>query len=77
LVARAFGIRWEGQRFVTNIPTSLGGIGENLWGAVQSVWFGLGNFLRPVTTAYGQEVTIGMVGILLIALGYWVFIRRA
>lgn len=33
-------------------------------------------FLAPVTATYGIEVTIGLLGILLLTLGYWIFVRR-
>jgi hypothetical protein len=77
LVARAFGLRWEGRRFMSDPPATLGGIGQNLWDGVRSLWTGLASWLQPVTATYGQEVTIALVGVLLIALGYWVFIRRS
>lgn len=77
LVARTFGMRWDGGRFVTTFPTTLNNVGQNLWEAVRSIWTGFAGWLSPVSATYGTEVTIGLVGILLITLAYWVFIRRS
>jgi len=76
LLGRAFGFHWgEARGLQVDAPTSVSGVGANVWHALQSVWAGLVSFLQPVIGTYGLEATIALVGILLIALGYWFFIR--
>jgi hypothetical protein len=42
-----------------------------------SVWNGVTSFIAPVVKAYGPESTIVLLGLLLLALGYWTFVRRS
>jgi hypothetical protein len=76
LIGRAFGIRWDQSgRFVAEKPQTLGGAGQNVVGGLHSVWGGFVHFFDPVVLAYGPFLTIVLVVVLLLAVGYWVFVR--
>jgi len=76
LVGKALGFRWgQESGFQFERPTSLSGLGDNVWQTLQSLGGGIIGFMQPVITSYGLESTIALVGVLLIALGYLVFIR--
>jgi hypothetical protein len=76
LIGRAFGIRWDQSgRFVAERPQSLGGVGNNVAGGVATLWGGFIHFFDPVIMVYGSFVTVALVVVLLLAVGYWVFVR--
>ena len=76
LVGRAFGFRWtEGSHLEFDRPENVSALGDNFWQAIRSFGSGIIDFVQPVVASYGLESTIAMVGVLLIALGYMVFIR--
>jgi hypothetical protein len=78
ILGRAFGFRWEQDsgRFVTNPPSSLGDFGGGIVGALRTVSDKFLSFFDPVVSSYGLEVTIFLAGVLLLALGYWIFVRK-
>lgn len=45
---------------------------RQLWDAVPGR---VADFLEPIVASYGTEVTIALLGVLLLSVGYWVFIR--
>ncbi len=80
LVVVAF-VPWDrltgGRRFSSG---SLGGAAGDVWSATRDAVGGfqvptLGGIFQPVVSRYGPELTTIMVGVLLVALGYWIFIR--
>lgn len=76
LIGRAFGIRWDQSgRFVAEKPQTLGGAGSNVAGGLAAVWGGFLHIFDPVILAYGPFFTVVLVVVLLLAVGYWVFIR--
>ena len=76
LVGKALGFRWgQESGFAFEDPISLSGLGENVMATLRSLGTGIFNFMQPVTSSYGLESTIALVGVLSIALGYLVFIR--
>ncbi|MBM3285856.1 MAG: hypothetical protein FJY88_00675 [Candidatus Eisenbacteria bacterium] len=76
LLGRAFGIRWDASgRFVAQPPTTVGGVGGNVAGGIHSIWSGVLGLMSPVVALYGGSLTIILVVVLLLALGYWIFIR--
>jgi hypothetical protein len=76
LLGRAFGLHWDEARgFEFDSPTTVSGVGQNVWQGLQSLWAELLDFLQPVIGTYGVEASIALVGVLLIGLGYWIFIR--
>lgn len=75
LVGKALGVRWsEGGKLVIQREPGVTA-SASVVGGLQSLWHGIVNFMQPVTTAYGTEVTIAMVGVLVLAVGYFAFIR--
>jgi hypothetical protein len=76
LIGRTLGIEREptGQ-WVFHPPTSFAGVGTNLWEGARSLLGKTGVLLTPVVDGYGIEVTIFLLGVLLLSAGYWVFIR--
>lgn len=78
ILGRAFGFRWEARsdRFVTDPPSSLGDFGSAIVGALRTILDKFLNLFDPVVSAYGLEVTIFLVGVLLLALAYWFFVRK-
>jgi hypothetical protein len=80
LLGRGFGVRWDEtgkfvaeppggiKEFLATVAGVLSGIGNSIWG-----W--LTSFLQPVSNVYGPEVTIVLILVLLLALGYWFFVR--
>jgi len=76
VVAKALGFSWGGESgFAFDRPASLTMLGDNFLKTLQSLGGGIIGFMQPVVTSYGLESTIALVGVLLIALGYLVFIR--
>jgi hypothetical protein len=58
----------------------VGGFMSDAWGSAKGAAAGLhvptlGGFFQPVVSRYGPELTAIMVGVLLVAVGYWIFIR--
>jgi hypothetical protein len=78
ILGRAFGFRWEHDsgRFITNPPSSLGDFGGGIVGALRTISDKFFGFFDPVVAAYGLEVSIFLGGVLLLALGYWIFVRK-
>jgi hypothetical protein len=77
VLLRAFGVRLgPGGRPMTEGPVSAGGIGQNALDALHSLTAGAARFLEPVTSTYGFSLTYVLVGILLLALAYWFFVRK-
>lgn len=56
-----------------------GKVGRVVEGAREGVanlhWPTLGGVFQPVVDRYGPEITAVMVGVLFVAIGYWIFIR--
>lgn len=76
LLGRAFGLRWQpGGHLGADIPADAPALGRNIGGAIGSLWGGALHFMNPVVAAYGPIITLVFVGILLLGVGYWVFIR--
>jgi hypothetical protein len=76
LIARTVGVRREETgRWVFDPPTDVTDIGTNLWNGIGAVIGRSGQTLAPVVAQYGIEVTIFLVGVLLLTAGYWVFVR--
>jgi hypothetical protein len=76
LLGRAFGVRWEaGGRLVAGYPATAAGVRQNVSAALGSLWAGVVRFLDPVVAAYGPAVSLALVGVLLIGIGYWVLVR--
>lgn len=69
LIVVAVGIR--AQRTWLGIE-QYGTTSRQVWEAVPGRVAG---FLEPIVASYGTEVTIALLGILLLSVGYWVFIR--
>lgn len=90
LLGRAFGFRWSnlapagavggapGKGGATTTPApNLSNVPGELSNGAQAVSHSVSNFFRPVFEAYGTNVALILFGILLIALGYWFFVRRS
>ncbi|MBU1699081.1 MAG: hypothetical protein KJ970_17080 [Candidatus Eisenbacteria bacterium] len=76
LLASGVGVnRNEEGKLVAELPSSFGDVTNNLWGGVVSISTRSVSFIQPVIDSYGIELTIGLVGILLLGLGYLIFIR--
>jgi hypothetical protein len=76
LLGRAFGVRWDGGfHLAGGRPQSASAVGQGAVGGVQDLWHITARFLEPVTSTYGTNLTIGLVGVLLLGIGYLVFIR--
>ena len=76
LIGRGFGIRWDQSgRFVAEQPQSLGAAAHNVGGGLAAVWGALVHFFDPVVLAYGPFFTVVLIVVLLLTIGYWVFIR--
>lgn len=76
VLGRAFGLRWEpGGRLGAEVPANAPALGSNVGGALASVWGGVIHFMDPVVAAYGPVITLVFVGIVLLGIGYWVFVR--
>ncbi len=71
------------QRITGGRPVSAGRVGGfmgDAWGSAKGAVGGfhtptLGGIFQPVVNRYGPELTAIMVGVLLVAVGYWIFIR--
>ncbi len=76
LLARALGFgQGEDGRLKAEVPSGAGEVGSRLASALASLISAGTRFMQPVTAAYGVEVTIILVGILVLALAYWGFVR--
>jgi hypothetical protein len=77
LLGRAFGLRWseEAGGFMASPPSSFRDVGRVLAEVGGSLWRAAAGFLSPVVGTYGPEATIVMVGVLLLGIGYWIFVR--
>jgi hypothetical protein len=76
LLARAFGVRWEAGHFTASKPAGASGFGHNLAGGIQSILDFFTGFMQPVVASYGLYVTLGLVGVLLLGLGYLFLVRE-
>jgi hypothetical protein len=76
LLAAGIGVdRNEEGRLVANLPNSFGEVTDNLWSGVTTLSDRGLHFMQPVINSYGIEVTVGLIGLLLLGLGYLIFIR--
>lgn len=76
LIAWGFGVRWEGgARFVVTNQAPLGHFMDGLLVSLNTWWGHLESLFAPVVLAYGSVVSIVLVGVFLLSLGYWVFIH--
>ncbi len=76
IMGRTFGVHWTHGHLSMSLPTGYAGLGHNFSAAINSLLGDATGFLHPVVTAYGPYWTIGLVGVVLLALGYLMFIRR-
>jgi hypothetical protein len=75
-LARVIGLRkGEAGSLVFQPPSSFQGVVSNLVDASKSVGGMIGNGLSPVIAAYGVEVTVVLVGVLVLGIGYLTLAR--
>ena len=88
LLGRAFGFRWSsiapatatvkgGTTTAPGTAPNLSSVPSELSNAAQAVSHSVSEFFRPVFESYGTNVALILFGILLVALGYWFFVRRS
>jgi hypothetical protein len=78
VAARGIGIhRGAAGRIVADPPETIGILRANLMSGTHALMDAFGRLMHPVVGTYGFEVTLGLVAVLLMALGYWAFVRNA
>lgn len=76
VLGRAIGVRLNaGRQLVFEAPTTMSEFGQNLMLGLNSLWQGATQVMDPVIAAYGMIAGLVMVGVLLLGIGYWVFVR--
>jgi len=76
LAAWAFGVRWDSSsKLVIRDEAPLGQALSEVLSTVSSWWVGVTNFFAPVMASYGSVVSIVLFGVLLLSVGYWVFVH--
>jgi hypothetical protein len=78
-IAWVFGVQRDAAsgRFTVGQTHDIGEVGSAGGKLLLSVWNGATSFFDPVMKSYGPESTIVLLGALLLAVGYWVFVRRS
>jgi len=75
LAARALGVHRVDGRWVAGWTGGIAGVWQNLEAGLQSIWSRAAGLVDPLLMTYGPTLTIVLVGVLLLGIGYWVFIR--
>ncbi len=76
LAAWAFGVRWDSSgKLVIRDDAPLGQPLSVVLSTVSGWWISATSFFAPVLASYGSVVSIVLFGVLLLSLGYWVFVH--
>jgi hypothetical protein len=76
VVVWALGMGWDDSgKFGAGRPRSVEELGRTVTRSIESLSNGAERFMAPVVGAYGLEATLILVGILLLAGGYWTLVR--
>ncbi|MBD3162245.1 MAG: hypothetical protein GF346_07935 [Candidatus Eisenbacteria bacterium] len=76
VVASAAGLKKDGTgRLVVDPPSSAGEVAANLSGISESIWTNTQLVVDPVLSAYGLGGGLALFGLLLLGIGYWIFVR--